>query len=98
MRPLAGTDFQGEDKIYRLWIRISVSIFFLNHFFFGKESVGKITFSMLYWLKYLRMKSFLFVDMYDNKLLAPATWEPLGYTVRLQFPHLDIPTLIPGTH
>ena len=32
---------------------------------------------MLYWLKYLRMKSFLPVDMYDNKLLAPATWEPL---------------------
>lgn len=54
MRPLAGTDFQGEDKIYELWIRISVSIILKPFFFFfGKESVGKITFSMLYWLKYL---------------------------------------------
>lgn len=77
MRPLAGTDFQGEDKIYELWIRISVSIILKPFFFLRKETVGEITFSMLYWFKYLRMKSFLFVDMYDNKLLPPATWEPL---------------------
>lgn len=57
MRPLARPDFQGEDKIYELWIG-SLSPFFLNHFFFfGKESVGKITF-LLYWLKYLKNEKF----------------------------------------
>ena len=50
---------------------------FILFFFFRKETVGEITFSMLYWFKYLRVKSFLFMDMYDNKLLPPATWEPL---------------------
>ena len=46
MRPLAGTDFQGEDKIYELWIRISVSIkaIFLNFFFLEKRLLEKLHF------------------------------------------------------
>lgn len=39
---------------------------------------------MLYWFKYLRMKSFLSVGVYDNQLLAPATWEPLDEATTFQ--------------
>lgn len=45
--------------------------------FLEKSLLEKMQFSMLYWLKYLRTKRFLSVGVYDNKLLAPATWETL---------------------
>lgn len=70
-------------QIYRVRVRClsfalgSLSLLSWNYFFFRKESVEKITFSLLHWLKYVRMKSFLSMGVYDYKFLAPATWETL---------------------
>lgn len=60
-------DLQGDGEIYEVCLRIPVSIILM--LFLEKSLLGKLRFSMLFWLKYLRRKSFLSVGMCDNRLL-----------------------------